>query len=155
MSEAPDGKASDFPDEDVSEGLLAWEHSVKTLLVIEDNLTNRKLIGDILRLKGFKVVEAGTATEGIDLASSGGIDLVLMDIQLPGMDGLEATRILRANPATADIPILAVTAHAMTGDEARCLEAGCDAYTTKPIAYKELLLLIERLLDKADQGRLR
>jgi two-component system, cell cycle response regulator DivK len=119
---------------------------MKRLLVIEDNATNRKLLGDILRLKGFEVEEAEDALLGLELAMVGEFDLVLMDIQLPGMDGLEATRRLRADPRTQGIPIIAVTAHAMKGDEQRIMESGCDAYVTKPIAYKEFLLTLNGLL---------
>lgn len=119
---------------------------MKKLLVVEDNATNRKLLSDVLRLKGFEVEVAETAASGIELAFASKFDLVLMDIQLPGMDGLEATRVLRANPSTKDVPIIAVTAHAMKGDERRILDSGCDAYATKPIAYKELLETVNDLI---------
>jgi two-component system cell cycle response regulator DivK len=118
---------------------------VKRLLVIEDNPTNRKLLGDILRLKGFDVAEAESAPVGLEMAGDGSFDLVLMDIQLPGMDGLEATRRLRADPVTKDLLIVAVTAHAMKGDEQRILNSGCDAYVTKPIAYKDFLETLSEL----------
>jgi len=119
---------------------------VKTALLIEDNAANRKLCADILRRAGFDVREAVTADEGIAMAFASSFDLVVMDIQLPGTDGLTATRILRANASTAKVPILAVTAYAMRGDEARILEAGCDGYVAKPIRYQELLAAIESLL---------
>jgi two-component system cell cycle response regulator DivK len=119
---------------------------VKRALLIEDNAANRKLCGDILRRAGLEVHDAATAAEGIAAALDGAFDLVVMDIQLPGMDGLTATRALRANATTATVPILAVTAYAMRGDEARILEAGCDAYVAKPIRYQELLAVVARLL---------
>ena len=97
---------------------------MKRILLVEDNAANRRLIGDHLRRVGHEVVEVRTADEGIALTLVEAFDLVVMDIQLPGTDGLTATRLLRANPATQRIPVLAVTAHAMRGDEERILAAG-------------------------------
>jgi len=122
---------------------------MKRILLVEDNAANRKLIGDHLRRTGYDVQEVETADEGISLALTEHYDLLVMDIQLPGTDGLTATRLLRANPATAHIPILAVTAHAMRGDEERILDAGCDAYAAKPIVYKEFLATVANLLTNA------
>ncbi len=119
---------------------------MKRLLLIEDHPSNRKLIGGILRRAGYNVVEAPTADEGIPLAMSGEFALVLMDVQLPGTDGLTATRILKSAPHIADMPILVVTAHAMRGDEARVMASGCDGYIAKPISYKVLLAEVARLL---------
>lgn len=116
------------------------------VLVVEDNAANRKLIGIILRSAGHDVREVVTADEGIALALAERFELVVMDIQLPGTDGLTATRLLRANRATAQLPILAVTAHAMDGDEERIRAAGCDGYVAKPIRYKLLLAEVARLL---------
>jgi PAS domain S-box-containing protein len=116
------------------------------ILLVEDNAANRKLIGDHLRRVGHDVRAVATADEGIALALAEPFALVVMDIQLPGTDGLTATRLLRANPATRALPILAVTAHAMRGDEERIRDAGCDAYVAKPIAYKEFLAEVARLL---------
>lgn len=118
----------------------------KRLLLVEDNPSNRKLIGGVLRRAGYELREAETADEAIRLALAEPFDLVVMDVQLPGTDGLTATRLLRAQPATATIPILAVTAHAMRGDKKRILGAGCDAYMAKPIAYKDLLTQVAALL---------
>lgn len=123
------------------------------VLLIEDNPTNRKLIGDVLRRAGHDVREAFSADEGIPVAVALHPDLIVMDIQLPGTDGLTATRLLRADHATRDIPILAVTAHAMRGDEKRILAAGCDGYVAKPIAYKLLLAEVNRLLGQAKEGK--
>lgn len=119
---------------------------MKKILLVEDNAANRKLLGGILRRAHHDVREAPTADEGLALALQEPFDLVVMDIQLPGTDGLTATRLLRRNPATQAIPVLAVTAHAMRGDEKRILEAGCDGYVAKPIAYKEFLAEVARLL---------
>jgi two-component system cell cycle response regulator DivK len=119
---------------------------MKRILLVEDNAANRKLIGDHLRRVGHDVRAVATADEGISLALAEPFALVVMDIQLPGTDGLTATRLLRANPATRALPILAVTAHAMRGDEERIRDAGCDAYVAKPIAYKEFLAEVARLL---------
>lgn len=113
--------------------------------MIEDHPANRKLIGGILRRAGHEVREATNADEGIPIALAEHPDIIVIDIQLPGTDGLTATRLLRADAATRSIPILAVTAHAMRGDEKRILAAGCDGYVAKPIAYKLLLAEVTRL----------
>lgn len=115
------------------------------ILLVEDHPANRKLIGYILRRAGHEVREATTADEGIPMAIAEHPDLIIMDIQLPGTDGLAATRLLRADPGTRSIPILAVTAHAMRGDEKRILAAGCDGYVAKPIAHQLLLDEVARL----------
>lgn len=126
---------------------------MKKILLVEDNPANRKLLGDILRRAGHELREVPTADEGIALAHAEPFDLVVMDIQLPGTDGLTATRLLRANSKTRALPILAVTAHAMRGDEKRILEAGCDGYVAKPIAYKEFLAEVARLLAAGERGQ--
>ncbi len=119
---------------------------MRKVLLVEDNATNRKLLGDILRSVGHEVREVETADEGIALALAEKFDLVIMDIQLPGTDGLTATRFLRANKSTQSLPVLAVTAYAMQGDEQRILAAGCNDYLPKPIAYKDFLMRVARLL---------
>jgi signal transduction histidine kinase/ActR/RegA family two-component response regulator len=103
------------------------------ILVVEDNPMNRKLARNVLRSKGYTVLEAPTAEAALELLRSETVDLVMMDIQLPGMDGLEATRRLKADPRTAGLPVVAVTAHALEADERRAREAGCIGYITKPI----------------------
>ena len=103
------------------------------ILVVEDNAVNRRLAGFLLRSKGYEVREAGTAAAALEAAAADRPDLILMDIQLSGMDGLEATRRLKADPATRDIPVVAVTAYAMPGDREKALAAGCAGYITKPI----------------------
>ncbi len=121
---------------------------MKRILLVEDNAMNRKLIAFHLTRAGYELREVETADEGIALLLTEKFDLVIMDIQLPGTDGLTATRMLRANEATRDLPILAVTAHAMEGDSAKILAAGCNAYAAKPIAYKEFLAVVGELLER-------
>ena len=103
------------------------------VLVIEDNLLNLELVTDLLEASGHIVCSARTAEEGLRLAHEARPDVVLMDLSLPGMDGLAATRALRADPATGDLPVIALTAYAMKGDEEAALSAGCDGYLAKPI----------------------
>lgn len=105
----------------------------KTILVVEDNPQNRELVSDLLTLAGVRVITAPDAETALDIAAREVVDLILMDVSLPRMDGLEATRQLKLTPATARLPIIALTAHAMKGDRERILAAGCDGYVTKPI----------------------
>lgn len=104
-----------------------------TILIVEDNLLNMELVTDLLEAHHFRVLQARTAEEGLRLARELCPDLILMDLSLPGMDGLAATRALKADPKTRDIRIVALTAHAMRGDEKNALDAGCDGYLSKPI----------------------
>ena len=113
------------------------------VLVVEDNEKNMKLFRDVLQASGFKTLEATTAEEGIDLAAAHRPSLVLMDIQLPGVDGIEALARLRADDRTADIPVLAVTAQAMRGDRERFAEAGFDGYLSKPVDVLELMDVVK------------
>ena len=103
------------------------------ILIVEDNEKNLKLVRDVLRHTGYQTIEAGTGEDGIRLAKERGPALILMDIQLPGMDGLELTRLLKSDPQTRSIQIVALTAYAMKGDEEKALAAGCDGYVTKPL----------------------
>ena len=103
------------------------------ILVIEDNDLNRELVTDLLEANGFIVYQAHEAEEGLRLAREHMPDLVLMDLSLPGMDGLAATRALREDPSIQHLTVIALTAHAMKGDEQTALQAGCDGYLTKPI----------------------
>lgn len=105
----------------------------KTILLVEDNEVNRRLAGFLLRSQGYQVREATTAAEAFEMLKNDRPDLIVMDIQLPGMDGLEITRKLKEQPATADIPVVAVTSFAMKGDREKALAAGCAGYVTKPI----------------------
>ena len=117
-----------------------------TILVVEDNPSNMKLIIDVLQLAGYETLTAEDADAGIPLIREHLPDLVLLDIHLPGTDGIEATRLLKTDDKTRHIPIIAVTARAMDGDRESILAAGCDGYASKPIRYKELLLQIEQTL---------
>jgi CheY-like chemotaxis protein len=105
----------------------------KRILLIEDNAINRRLAQFLLKSQGYEVWEVASALEAFESLRERQPDLILMDIQLPGMDGLTATRQLKADPATRDIPVLVVTSYAMKGDEAKAFEAGCSGYVTKPI----------------------
>lgn len=109
------------------------EISGQTVLVVEDNAANMELVTDLLGVGGFRVLQAATAEDGIRLAKAEHPDLILMDIALPGMDGLQATRLLGEDPETGGIPVVALTAHAMSGDKEKALAAGCVGYITKPI----------------------
>jgi two-component system cell cycle response regulator DivK len=105
----------------------------RTVVVVEDNVRSRRLVRDILELHGFGIIEAESAEDALEAIQDTPPDLVLLDIQLPGMDGVAALRMLRGDPRTADVPAIAVTAYAMRGDEERLLEEGFDAYIAKPI----------------------
>jgi two-component system cell cycle response regulator DivK len=115
---------------------------VATILLVDDNTTNMKLSLFLLESADHTVLTATNAEAGLTLARERHPALILMDIQLPGMDGLEATARLKADPATRDIPVIALTALAMKGDEERIRAAGCDGYIAKPLDYKEFLATI-------------
>jgi CheY-like chemotaxis protein len=123
--------------------------SGKTILLVEDNPFNRELAADLLTLAGLRVVIAVDAETALDLAAHEALDLVLMDVSLPLMDGLEATRLLKNNPATAHLPVIALTAHAMKGDRERIMAAGCDGYLTKPIDTRNFVESVSRFLPGA------
>jgi two-component system, cell cycle response regulator DivK len=112
---------------------------MSVILIVEDNERNLKLVRDVLQVKGYTTLEAVTGEEGVKLAIEQKPDLVLMDIQLPGISGIDALRILRANPVTATIPVIAVTASVMQHDRKMITEAGFDAYVGKPINLKGFL----------------
>jgi len=118
------------------------------ILIVEDNEKNRKLMRDVLQFKGYQTVEAETAEEGIRLAQDSRPALILMDLQLPGMNGIEALAQLRADTRTKPIPVIAVTASAMTHDRQRILAAGFDGYQTKPISVKEFVEAVRQVLDR-------
>lgn len=119
------------------------------ILVIEDNATNMRLTVLLLQREGHEILEASDAEEGIGLARAQLPQLILMDVQLPGMDGLAATRLLKGDPATRKIKIVALTALAMSGDREKIEAAGCDGYITKPIHYQEFLKVVGTWLGKA------
>ena len=116
------------------------------ILLVEDNEMNRDMLSRRLERKGYSVIIAIDGQAGINMATSESPDLILMDLSLPVVDGWEATRQIKANPATQSIPVIALTAHAMAGDEQKALEAGCDDYDTKPVDLKRLLGKIDSLL---------
>ena len=120
---------------------------MSVILIVEDNEKNMKLVRDVLQVKGYQTLEAATAEDGIALAQAHSPDLVLMDIQLPGMNGIEALGVLRANPATARIPVIAVTASVMQQDRKLITEAGFDAYIGKPINLKEFLQAVREMIE--------
>ena len=119
----------------------------KTILLIEDNALNIKLVEAILRTQDHKVLVAKSAEDGIDLARSHSCDLILMDIQLPGMDGLEATRLIKADSDLKDVPVIALTSYAMKDDRKDSIAAGCDEYITKPIDSAEFWQKISIFLE--------
>jgi len=122
-----------------------------SILIVEDNPSNMKLLAGILTRAGYDVLQAADADIGIPLAREKRPALIFMDIHMPGTDGVTATRLLKADPLTMTIPVVAVTAHAMQGDRESILAAGCDEYIAKPIRYQEVLSTIERLL----QGKIK
>lgn len=118
------------------------------ILVFEDNPLNLELVRDILTDAGYEVYEATDGPSGMELAFRETPDLILMDLQMPGMGGLEATRQLRADERTSGIPIVAVTAHAMRGDDEKALAAGCSGFITKPIRVREFAVAVARFLEE-------
>jgi CheY-like chemotaxis protein len=118
------------------------------VLVIDDNAINRRLAQVLLRSRGYEVCEAASASEAFAILREQRPQVILMDLRLPGMDGLTATRTLKADPATRDIPIVAVTSYAMKGDEEKAREAGCCAYVTKPIDKTLFLETVARVLGR-------
>jgi len=116
------------------------------VLIVEDNDLNRKLAQEILHLHGYATATAVSGEEAVELACRQAFDLILMDIQLPEMDGLEATRLLKSKPPTRDVPVLAVSALARSEDRERAMQAGCDGYLTKPYGIKALVQAIELAL---------
>jgi two-component system, cell cycle response regulator DivK len=116
------------------------------ILVVEDTPDNRQIMRDLLTSVGYTLIEAEDGAAGVAAASAHVPDLILMDIQLPVIDGYEATRRIKANPATAGIPIIAVTSYALSGDEAKALAAGCDGYIAKPFSPRQLLAKVREML---------
>lgn len=116
------------------------------ILLVEDNEMNRDMLSRRLKRRGYEVVIAVNGADGIEMASLEVPDLILMDMSLPVMDGWEATKSIKAAPATESIPIIALTAHAMSGDREKALAAGCDDYDTKPIELSRLLIKIQSLV---------
>ena len=121
-----------------------------TVLVVEDNALNLKLIRDVLEHAGFTVLVATSGEEGVDVATRGGLDLVLMDLQLPGIDGTEAMRRIRAHPGSEQLPVVAVTAFAMREDREQVSSSGFDGYIEKPISTRALPEVVRRYVAAAD-----
>ena len=118
----------------------------KLILVIEDEEDNRRIMRDLLTSAGYEVIEAVTGEEGVTAAKTHCPELILMDIQLPDIDGYETTRRIKAIPVLGPIPIIAVTSYALSGDDVKAFEAGCDAYVTKPFSPRALLTKIREFL---------
>jgi two-component system cell cycle response regulator DivK len=118
----------------------------KCILLIEDQEDNRRIVRDLLTSVGYELIEAVTGEEGVTLAERHRPDLILMDFLLPGLNGYDATRLIKAQPALRQIPIIAVTSYALSGDDVKALEAGCDAYIAKPFSPRELLAKIREFL---------
>jgi len=118
--------------------------NTKTVLLVEDNEDNRFIYATALRYVGYEVIEAVSGTQGIEQARTHRPDLILMDISIPDVDGWEATIVLKADPLTRGIPIIAVTAHVLPGDERRSMEAGCDGYLAKPVSPAALIAEVDR-----------
>ncbi len=118
----------------------------KLITIIDDEPKNITLLRDLLQVSGYSTNEATNGKQGVELAKTSKPDLILIDIQMPEMDGLEATRILKADATTRNIPVLALTSYAMKGDKERILEAGCDGYLAKPLDIKELLKTVAEYL---------
>ncbi|MGZ5183505.1 MAG: response regulator [Caldimonas sp.] len=126
---------------------------MSTILIVEDNEKNMKLVRDILRHNGYATLEAATGGEGVRLALQERPDLILMDIQLPDIDGIEALRQLREVPALDDVPVVAVSASVMPDDQQKIVRSGFDAFVTKPINLKQFLDTVQRFLESGRPGR--
>ena len=124
------------------------ERAGRSILIVEDNPANMKLAIFVLEQAGYRVLSAVDAELGLTLAREQHPDLIMMDVQLPGMDGLAATALLKQDETTRSIPVIALTALAMKGDEARIRDAGCDAYIAKPMRYQEVLATVAAHLDR-------
>jgi two-component system, cell cycle response regulator DivK len=116
------------------------------ILVIEDNVDSREILRDLLTSVGYEIIEATTGPQGVCAAATHGPDLILMDLHLPGLDGYDATRRIKAHPALGHIPIIAVTSYALSGDEVKARQAGCDGYVAKPFHPHMLLATIRTWL---------
>ena len=119
----------------------------KRVLIVDDNEDNRQILIDLLSANGYEVIEALNGLDAVAIAARETPDLVLMDIQLPGIDGHEATRRIKAMPALARTPVIAVTSYALAGDDRKAAEAGCDAYVTKPFSPRALLAKVRTFLE--------
>lgn len=123
-----------------------------TILLVEDNEMNLDMLSRRLEKRGHQVLVATDGAAGVDIALASQPHLILMDMSLPVMDGWEATRRIKGNPATRHIPVIALTAHAVAGDREKCLEAGCDEYENKPVKFPQLIAKINTILGIHDEG---
>ncbi len=121
----------------------------RRILVVDDQEDNRRILRDLLTASGFEVIEGKTGEEGVALAEERAPDLILMDIQLPGIDGYEATRRIKAKPALSATPLIVVTSYALSGDDAKAFAAGADAYVSKPFSPRALLAKVREFLGPA------
>ena len=119
----------------------------KTILIVEDNELNMKLFHDLLEAHGYNILQTRDGMEALRLARSSKPDLILMDIQLPDIDGYEATRRIKSMPTIRHVPVIAVTSYALSGDDVKALRAGCDAYVTKPFSPRALLATVKQYLE--------
>jgi two-component system cell cycle response regulator DivK len=124
----------------------------RRILAVDDQEDNRRILRDLLTNAGYEVLESATGGDAVTQAEAHRPDLILMDIQLPGLDGYEATRRIKGNPALRHIPIIVVTSYALSGDDVKAFEVGCDAYVTKPFVPRELLAKVREYLGKAEAG---
>jgi len=122
--------------------------ATEVVLVVEDDSKSRKLVRDLLTFKGYEIIEAETGEEGVGLAQERRPNLILMDIRLPGIDGIQALERLRAEVATQGIPVMAMTASVMSGDRQRVLDAGFDGFQSKPIKIRDFVAAVEQLLER-------
>jgi CheY-like chemotaxis protein len=135
--------------------VITTPSSEKTVLLVEDNEDNRFIYATALRHVGYQVIEAVSGTQGIEQARTHRPDLILMDISIPDVDGWEATIVLKADPSTRDIPVIAVTAHVLPGDERRSMEAGCDGYLAKPVSPATLIAEVDRRFGRKSAPEIR
>lgn len=126
------------------------ENRKSRILVVEDNPLNMELVVDLLELEGYSALQATTGEEGLEMAHAEKPDLILMDMQLPGLDGFDATRRLKNDPATRDIPVVAITAYAMRGDAEKMYQAGCAGYIPKPIDIHQFAQTVARFLKRGE-----
>jgi two-component system cell cycle response regulator DivK len=124
----------------------------KTILVVEDQEDNRRILHDLFTSHGYEIIEATNGLEGVSAAEMYRPSLILMDIQLPGIDGYEATRRIKKNPDLQKIPIIVVTSYALSGDDKKAFESGCNAYVTKPFSPRELLAKVREFLPSTNAG---
>ena len=124
----------------------------KRILIVEDHEENRRILRLLLTKHGYEVLEAVDGEDGVTMAEEMHPDLILMDIQLPGVDGYEATRRIKGNPALQKIPIIVVTSYALSGDDAKAFAAGCDAYVAKPVNLRKLLATVREFLPESNDG---